>query len=151
MTSLMIGLISLSLLLGSPATVAAPNNFSVVIGSALVCQDQVSADYLNDYMQRHFGKPARDAGGANWWKVNESLFDSSAEYVFVGRGLDFIGTTFKETPAALIENVKGATGIEYKPLGREHWVSPTSGVLIRYYDRNTPSKMYCVGYPHTPN
>jgi len=151
MTSMKLGLITLALLLGSPAAVAAPNNFSVVIGSALVCQDQVSADYLNDYMQTHFGKPALNAGGANWWKVNESLFDSSAEYVFVGRGLDFIGATFKENPDALIENVKGATGIEYKPLGREHWVAATSGVLIRYYDRNTPSKMYCVGYPHTPN
>lgn len=150
MISMMAGWISLALLLGGVA-VAAPNNFSVVIGSALVCRDQVSSDYFNAYMQTHFGKPAFDAGGANWWKVNESLFDSSAEYIFVGRGLDFIGATFKETPDALIENVKGATGIEYKLMSRERWVSPTSGVLIRYYDKNTPSKMFCVGYPHTPN
>jgi hypothetical protein len=151
MTSIRFGLIALALVLGSPTAVAAPNNFSVVIGSALVCRDQASSDYFNAYMQTHFGKPAFDAGGANWWKVTENLFGSSTEYVFVGRGLDFIGATFKETPDALIENVKGATGIEYKLASRERWVAPTSGVLIRYYDRNTPSKMYCVGYPHTPN
>lgn len=142
--------ISLALLLSGPAA-ATPSNFSIVVGSALVCQDQVSADYLNDYMQTHFGAPAFQAGGANWWKVDENLFNSSAEYVLVGRGLDFIGATFKESPDALIENVKVAMGVEYRQVNAERWVAPTSGVLIRYYDPNTPSKMYCLGYPHTPN
>lgn len=142
--------ISLALLLCGPA-VAAPNNFTIVIGSALVCQDQVSADYLNDYMQTHFGAPTFEAGGANWWRVNENIFNSSAEYVLVGRGLNFIGATFKESPDALIENVKSATGIAYRQMSAERWVAPTYGVLIRYYDQNTPSKMYCLGYPHTPN
>lgn len=150
MISLMGKSISLALLLGGPA-IAAPNNFSIVIGSALVCRDQVSAGYLNDYMQTHFGAPAFQAGGANWWKVNDSLFQSSAEYVLVGRGLDFIGATFKEDPEKLIENVRTATGIEYRPMSRERWSTPTYSVLIRYYDKNTHSKMYCLGYPHTPN
>lgn len=142
--------ISLALLLGGPV-IAAPNNFSIVIGSALVCRDQVSADYLNDYMRTHFGAPAFQSGGANWWRVNENLFNSSAEYVLVGRGLDFIGATFKESPEEMIANVKGATGFEYKPMGRERWSTPTYSVLIRYYDQNTSSKMYCLGYPHAPN
>jgi hypothetical protein len=140
----------LALLLCGPA-IAAPNNFSIVIGSALVCLDQVSADYLNGYMRTHFGAPAFQAGGANWWRVNESLFNSSVEYVLVGRGLDFIGATFKEEPEELIENARNATGIEYRPLNRERWRTPTYSVLIRYYDQKTHSKMYCLGYPHAPN
>jgi hypothetical protein len=137
-------------LLGGPA-LATPNNFSIVIGYALVCRDQVSADYLNNYMRTHFGAPAFQAGGANWWRVNENLFKSSVEYVLVGRGLDFIGATFKESPEEMIENMRAATGFEYKPLSRERWITPTSSVLIRYYDQNTHSKVYCLGYPHAPH
>ena len=139
----------LSMLVCSLAT-AAPTHFPIVIGSALVCRDQVSSDYFNDYMMTHFGAPAFSAGGANWWKVNESLFNSPVEYVFVGLGVDFIGATFKDSPEKLVEKVKAAMGVEYKPTGSERWVATSYGVLITYHDRTTPSKMYCFGYPHTP-
>ncbi|OGS99537.1 MAG: hypothetical protein A3F73_03185 [Gallionellales bacterium RIFCSPLOWO2_12_FULL_59_22] len=139
-------LISLSLLLSGLAC-AAPNHFSIVIGSALVCNDQVSADYFNGYMERFFGAPAFSAGGANWWKVNENIFNSSSDYVFVGVGRDFIGATFKDSPDKLIANVRSVMGIEYKQMGAERWRAPSSGVLIKYYDKKTPSKMYCIGSP----
>lgn len=147
MISVINNLILLSLLFSGSA-LAAPGHFSIVIGSALVCNDQVSADYFNGYMKRFFGVPAFNAGGANWWKVNESIFNSSSEYVFVGVGEDFIGATFKDSPDKLIANVKGAMGIEYKQMGVERWVAPTYSVVIRYYDKKTPSKMYCIGSPH---
>lgn len=146
MISAMSNLIWLSLLFSGLAF-AAPSHFSTVIGSALVCNDQVNADYFNGYMKRFFGAPAFMAGGANWWKVNESLFNSSSEYVFVGVDQDFIGATFKDSPDKLITNVKGVTGIEYKQMGAERWVAPTYGVLIKYYDKKTPSKMFCIGSP----
>ena len=149
MVSMMRKLLWLSLLLCGMAA-AAPSHFPIVIGSALVCRDQVSSDYFNDYMLTFFGAPAFNAGGANWWKVNESIFNSPVEYVFVGVGTDFIGATFKDSPDKLIENVKNAMGIEYKAAGSERWVATSYGVLITYHDRTTPSKMYCFGYPHTP-
>jgi hypothetical protein len=149
MVSMMRKLLWLSLLFSGLA-VAAPSHFSIAIGSALVCRDQVSSDYFNDYMLTYFGAPVFSAGGANWWKVNESIFNSPVEYVFVGVNTDFIGATFKDSPDKLIENVKNAMGIEYKPAGSERWVATTYGVLITYHDRTTPSKMYCFGYPHTP-
>lgn len=139
----------LALLACAPVS-AAPSHFPIVIGSALVCRDQVSSDYFNDYMLTHFGAPAFSAGGANWWKVNESIFNSPVEYVFVGVEVDFIGATFKDSPEKLIGNVKAAMGIEYKAEGSERWVATSYGVLITYHDRSTPSKMYCFGYPHTP-
>ena len=148
MISMMRNLIGLSLLFSGLAF-AAPNHFSIVIGSALVCNDRVSADYFNGYMQRFFGAPAFKAGGANWWKVDESIFNASSEYVFVGAGLDFIGATFRDSPDKLIANVRGAMGIEYKQMGAERWIAPTSGVLIKYYDKKTLSKMYCIGSPYT--
>ena len=149
MVSTMRKLLWLSLLLSGVA-VAAPSHFPIVIGSALVCRDQVSSDYFNGYMLTHFGAPAFSAGGANWWKVNESIFNTPVEYVFVGLGTDFIGATFKVSPDTLIANVKNAMGIEYKQENSERWVSMSYGVLLTYRDKTTPSKMYCFGYPHTP-
>ena len=137
-------------LLSSGLAVAAPSHFPITIGSALVCRDQVSSDYFNDYMLVNFGAPAFSAGGANWWKVNESIFNTPVEYVFVGLGVDFIGATFKVSPAALITNVKDAMGIDYRQVDGETWVSTSYGVLLTYHDKITPSKMYCFGYPHTP-
>jgi hypothetical protein len=149
MVSMMRKLLWLSLLLNGLA-VAAPSHFPIVIGSALVCRDQVSSDYFNDYMLTYFGAPAFNAGGANWWKVNESIFNTPVEYVFVGVGMDFIGATFKVSPVALVSSVKDAIGVEYKQVNGEKWVSTSYGVLLTYHDRTTPSKMYCFGYPHTP-
>ncbi|HEX5365024.1 MAG TPA: hypothetical protein VFW59_12240 [Gallionella sp.] len=138
----------LSLIISGPAA-AAPGNFSSVIGSALVCNDQVNSAYFNGYMKQFFGAPAFTAGGANWWKVNDSLFNAPVEYVFVGTGHDFIGATFRTRPAELVVNIRDAMGIEYKQIRAETWVSPAAGALITYHDKNTPSKMYCIGSPHT--
>lgn len=147
---LMISMMALlSVFIGGPA-VASPENFSIVIGSALLCRDQVSSDYLNDYMQRFFGKPAFSSGGANWWKVHEKLFDSNVQYIIVGLGQDFIGATFKEPPESLIDNLRNNTGIDFTPMKNGMWNASSSSVLIRYYDKNTPSKLYCMGSPHTP-
>ena len=149
MVAMMRKLIWLSLL-SSGLAVAAPSHFPITIGSALTCRDQVSSDYFNDYMLTYFGAPAFSAGGANWWKVNESIFNTPVEYVFVGLGTDFIGATFKVSPVALIASVKDAIGVEYKQVDGERWVSTSYGALLTYHDKTTPSKMYCFGYPHTP-
>ena len=141
----------LPLLLASGMAFAAPSHFSVVIGSALVCKDQVSADYFNEYMQKFFGKPAFAAGGANWWKVDEQLFNADVQYIIVGLGQDFIGATFKDNPDKLIAKLRDYMGMDFKQMETEKWVSPTAGVIIRYYDKTTPSKMYCMGSPHTPS
>ena len=129
---------------------AAPSHFSIVIGSAIVCRDQVSADYFNMYMNTYFGKPEFNTGGANWWKVNATIFNTPVEYIFVGLGQDFIGATFKDSPDKLVVNIRDSTGIDYRQIGTEKWVAPTAGVLIRYYDKNASSKMYCFGLPQTP-
>lgn len=149
MVAMMRKLLWFSLLFGGLA-VAAPSHFPIVIGSALVCRDQVSSDYFNDYMLTYFGAPAFTAGGANWWKVNESIFNTPVDYVFVGLGTDFIGVTFKVSPDTLITRVKDAMGVEYTQAGSERWTSSSYGVLITYHDKTAPSKMYCFGFPHTP-
>lgn len=139
------------LLIASEVAVASPSHFFIVVGSALVCRDQVSAEYFNDYMNTYFGKPAFNAGGANWWKVDEKLFNAEVQYVFVGADRDFIGATYKDEPVELISKVKGSMGIDYKQMGVEKWVASSDSVIIKYHDKSTPSKMYCIGSPHTPN
>lgn len=91
----------------------------------------------------------RSLRGANWWKVNDNIFNAAVEYVFVGVAHDFIDANFKSRPAELIVYVRDAMGIEYQQIKAEMWVSPASGALISYHDKNTPSKMYCIGSPHT--
>jgi len=129
---------------------AGPSHFSIVVGSALVCRDQVSAAYFNEYMNTYFGNPAYAAGGANWWKVDEKLFGAEVGDIFVGESLDFIGATFKDDPAKLITKVRAYMGMDYMQMGVEKWVAPSGGVIVKYYDRTTPSKLYCIGAPHTP-
>lgn len=143
--------ILLLMLFASNMVFAAPSNFSGVIGSALLCRDQVSAEYFNDYMKIHFGKPAFTTGGANWWEVNEILFSAEVQYIFVGSNEDFIGATFKGNPEQLIAKIKSYIGIDYKQRNARKWVASTAGVIIKNNDRTTASKMYCIGAPHTPN
>jgi len=141
----------LLLLFFSNVAFAAPNHFSIAIGSALVCLDQVTAEHFNDYMKTNFGKPTFTAGEANWWKVDERLFNAEVQYVFVGVSQDFIGATLKDEPDKLIAKMRSYMGMDYKQMGAEKWITPTGGVIIKYYDKTTPSKMYCIGAPHTPN
>ncbi|MFA6921692.1 MAG: hypothetical protein WC216_07585 [Gallionella sp.] len=133
----------------SGAAFTSPDNFSIVVGSALVCHDQVSSNYFDDYMRRFFGKPVFSSGGANWWKVNEKLFDANVQYIIVGLSQDFIGATFKEQPEKLIEKLRDNMGMNFTLTKDGMWVAPSAGVIIRYHDKNTPSKMYCMGSPHS--
>jgi hypothetical protein len=142
-------LILLALLVSNVAF-ATPSHFSSVVGSALVCRDQISAEYFNDYMTTYFGKPAFTSGGANWWKVDDKLFNSEVEYIIVGLDQDFIGATFKDDPDKLMTKLRDYMGMDYSRMDVEKWVAPTAGVIIKYYDKATPSKMYCIGSPHTP-
>lgn len=139
----------LLLLFASDLALASPSHLSIVIGSALVCRDRVSAEYFNDYMRTYFGKPAFTAGEANWWKVDEKIFNAEVKYIFVGTDQDFIGATYKDDPDKLIAKVGIYTGIAYKLIETGKWVTPSNGVIIRYFDQSTPSKMYCIGAPHT--
>jgi hypothetical protein len=148
--SLTASIVSLLILVSNTA-LAAPSHFSITVGSALLCRSQVSSAYFNDYMATFFGKPAFTSGGANWWKVSDTLFGSQLEYVFVGTDLDFIGATFKDTPDRLIANVKSSVGIDYQQKEAEKWVTPSYSALIKYNDNNTKSKMFCIGSPYSPD
>ena len=130
---------------------AVPSHFEIVVGSALLCRSQVSAEYFNDYMATNFGKPAFTSGGASWWKVSSTLFGSQLEYIFVGSDQDFIGATFKDAPDKVIANLKDSMGIDYQQKATEKWVAPTYGVIIKYNDKTTPTKMFCIGSPYSPD
>ena len=103
-------------------------------------------------MTTYFGNPAFTSGGANWWKLsdNDKLFNSAVEYVFVGVDLDFIGATFKDNPDKLVANVKESFGVSFRQTETEKWIAPTFGVIIKYNDITTPSKMFCIGTPYSP-
>jgi hypothetical protein len=128
------------------AAKTAPSDFSTVIGHALVCQDQVESGYMRQYMSKHFGKPEFVSGGASWWRVDNFLYGASVKYVFVGDGMNFLGATLMDPPESLIKKIAKETGIAYTPKGAGHWVG-NGGHLLKFNDRATPSKMYCLGWP----
>lgn len=138
-------MLTLPFMIFSLSASAEPSHFSDVIGSALLCRDQISSVYFSDYMTQFFGKSEFNSGGASWWKVNGKLFNSKLEYIFVGENNDFIGATFADAPDKLIEKIKSATGMSYQPDGADKWVTPTYGVIIKYNDITAPSKMFCNG------
>lgn len=41
--------------------------------------------------------------------------------------------------------------MDYQQMGVDKWVSPSGGVIIKYDDKTTPSKLYCIGSPATPD
>jgi hypothetical protein len=141
----------LPLLFCSHSASAEPSHFPDVIGSALLCRDQVSSEYFNEYMTNNFGKSEYSYGGANWWKINGKLFNSKIEYIFVGENYNFIGATFADEPDKLMAKIKSAIGMNYKQAGAEKWVSPNFGVIIKYNDNAAQSKMFCVGSPSSPS
>lgn len=125
-----------------------PSNFEVKIGGAISCDDNVNADYLIEYMNKFFGSPEKTEGGAYWWRLNAQLFNTPILFVFIsqrGSGYDFIGATFKDAPEAVMARVTERLGPVFQPLGKGKWESSRNSVLLRYYDRITPSKMYCSG------
>jgi len=144
-------MLTLPFLLLSLSASAEPSHFTDVIGSALLCRDQISSVYFNDYMTNNFGKSEFSSGGASWWKINGKLFNSKLEYIFVGENDDFIGATFADAPDKLIAKIKGATGMSYRQDGADKWVTPTYGIIIKYNDNAAPSKMFCIGSPLIPS
>lgn len=125
---------------------ALPSHFGDTIGSALDCHNQVTAKFLNKYMKRFLGQPEFVDGGANWWRVDSTLYGASVKYVFVGVTQDFIGATFMDPPIDLIKKLEKLSGEKYTLKKADVWENG-AGRIIKYNDRSTPSKMFCLGAP----
>jgi hypothetical protein len=126
-----------------------PSTFSTTVGSALLCMDHVDPFYFWSYLNKFFGPPYKNEGGAYWFKVKASLWGVPVSDVLVSDGKDqlvFLAAAMEAKPDALSEAILGNAGVAYSN-ERIAQYSPKSsgkGGKIIYFGQN--SKIYCANY-----
>ncbi|MBY0238830.1 MAG: hypothetical protein K2X55_05905 [Burkholderiaceae bacterium] len=131
-----------------------PTTFGTVIGSALLCNDQISNQAFYDYMVRFFGPPYKRDGGAWWFRTPDArLWDTEISEVMVSDDswpLVFVGAVAETTPDLLEQAVSAQSGVRYAKIDSSRFsVRETRpGSRIVYFDRK--SKIYCAKFKSLP-
>jgi hypothetical protein len=110
-----------------------PSTFGPVIGSALLCRDQLDNKYFYSWLSTHFGAPYKHEGGAFWFRTGEATLwgapvtevmvsDDTSELVFLA------AVAANSSPYPLRISAPGGT--------------------IAYY--NAKSKIYCAKFKPLP-
>lgn len=139
-------------LLASGPVAAAPMDFTVQVGHAVLCLSHVEPGYFYNYLAAAFGPPYKREGGAYWFRTpGAKLWESSAEEVFVSDGSSayaFIGVLTPTPPqdlaTALAASAPAGVGFAEITPGQRYspWRS-RAGSVIAY--QGTGGKVYCNG------
>jgi len=137
----------------APATAAVPSTFGSVIGSALLCRDQIENTYFHSYLTTAFGPAYKHEGGAFWFKGEATLWGKPVREVMVSDDTDplvFVAAVLDAKPEELAEAVRLAEGIVHKPADASQYPLRASspGSVIAY--QNGKSKIYCARYKPLP-
>jgi hypothetical protein len=131
-----------------------PSTFGPVIGSALLCRDQIDNKYFYSWLTAHFGAPYKHEGGAWWFRTGEATLwgvpvtevmvsDDSSELVF-------LAAVAEVPPDQLEQSVRGASGLRYPaadPSSAPLRISAPGGTIAYY---NSKSKIYCAKFKPLP-
>jgi len=152
----------LSLLLVSLARVASaqnqdkqPSTFGPVIGSALLCRDQIDNKYFYSWLTSHFGAPYKHEGGAFWFRTGEAtLWGAPVTEVMVSDDtseLVFLAAVAEVPPDQLEQSIRGAAGVKHLAADSSQYPLRVSapGSTIAYY--NSKSKIYCAKFKPLPS
>lgn len=136
--------------LGSmPASLfAAPTTFEPVIGSALLCNDQIDPVYFKDYLIRFYKYPYKTEGEAYWFKPDpaQRLYDLELTDIYVSTESSryaFLGVIFKEKLDIAKKKMLEIRGISYLPFSGDAVLRSAQGSFLIEYDK-TKTKLYCV-------
>jgi len=102
--------ISFLLVVFSPFALAQGSTFSITLGMAALCLDDVEPGYFYNYMSKT-SRPFKRENGAYWFKTTEPLFGAPITEVFVSDGSSqhiFVGVVSSLPPDKLAEAL--ATG-----------------------------------------
>ncbi|GAO35609.1 hypothetical protein SCT_1000 [Sulfuricella sp. T08] len=127
---------------------AAPTTFEPVIGSALLCNDQIDPVYFEDYLIRFFKKPYKTEGEAYWFKPDPSqrLYGLELTDIYVSTESSryaFLGVIFKENLDTARKKMLDIKGVSYLPFSGDTVLRSAQGSFLIEYD-NTKTKLYCV-------
>ena len=131
-----------------------PSTFGPVIGSALLCRDQIDNKYFYSWLAGHFGPPYKHEGGAFWFRTGEAtLWGAPVTEVMVGDDtseLAFLAAVAEVPPDELEQSIRRASGVPYPAADASPYPLRISapGSTIAYY--NTKSKIYCVKFKSLP-
>jgi hypothetical protein len=131
-----------------------PSTFGPVIGSALLCRDQVDNKYLYSWMQTAFGAPYKHEGGAYWFRTGEAtLWGTPVTEVMVSDDtseLVFVAAVAEVPPDQLEQAIRGAAGVRHPAADASQYPLRISapGSTIAYY--NSKSKIYCAKFKPLP-
>jgi hypothetical protein len=131
-----------------------PSTFGTVIGSALLCRDQIDNKYFYSWLTGHFGAPYKHEGGAWWFRTGEAtLWGTPVTEVMVSDDtgeLVFLAAVAEVPPDQLEQSIRGASGVRYPPADASPYPLRISspGSTIAYY--NGKSKIYCAKFKPRP-
>jgi hypothetical protein len=131
-----------------------PSTFGPVIGSALLCRDQIDNKYFYSWLTSHFGAPYKHEGGAFWFRTGEAtLWGAPVTEVMVSDDtseLVFLAAVLEVPPDQLEQSVRSASGIKHLAADTSPYPLRISapGSTIAYY--NAKSKIYCAKFKPLP-
>jgi hypothetical protein len=131
-----------------------PSTFGPVIGSALLCRDQIDDKYFYSWLSTHFGAPYKHEGGAYWFRTGEAtLWGTPVTEVMVGDDTGervFLAAVAEVPPDQLEQAVRAASGVRHLAADGSPYPLRISapGSTIAYY--NGKSKIYCAKFKPLP-
>ena len=142
-------LLALLTVLATPRSHATPSTFESVIGSALLCQDEINPPFFQDYLTAYFNKPTKTEGGAYWYKPDGVLlFGMEVDQIFVSTGADqvnFVGVIFNSSLAEARQRILQSKNTQFSPNPSEKILRSALGSHLMEYG-NTKAKLFCVKY-----
>ena len=130
----------------APPVLAVPSTFGPVVGSALLCRDQIDNVYFHDYFSRTFGPSYKREGGAYWFRANATLWGSPVREVLVSDGTgdyQFIAAVADATPDQLNSAIRKSAGVRFRKADASRYavLESSPGSRIVYFKER--SKIYC--------
>jgi hypothetical protein len=147
-------------LVSTPGTASAqtqdkpPSTFGPVIGSALLCRDQIDNKYFHSWLTAHFGASYKHEGGAYWFRTGEaSLWGTPVTEVMVSddtSAMVFLAAVAEVPPDQLEQAIRGVVGVRHLAADASAYPLRISapGSTIAYY--NGKSKIYCARFKPLP-
>ncbi|MCS0588745.1 hypothetical protein ACFQ09_24190 [Massilia norwichensis] len=131
-----------------------PSTFGPVIGSALLCRDQLDNKYFYSWLSSHFGAPYKHEGGAFWFRTGEAtLWGAPVTEVMVSDDtseLVFLAAVAEVPPDQLEQSIRSVAGVKHVAADSSQYPLRVSapGSTIAYY--NSKSKIYCAKFKPLP-
>jgi hypothetical protein len=142
-----IGLLALFGLCGSPA-MAQGSSFSMTVGTAVLCLDDLDPGFLYNYMAQLKPSYKREEG-AYWFKTATDMFGVPVTEVFISDGSsehNFVGVLSSLPPDQIVEAIgngapTGGVFIKDNPADKYSTYSSAGGSVVAFQGKN--GKVYC--------